>query len=128
MFGNSYEIYNKIEKYSLGHAQTIPKVEVKDYPKEEKLIEYPILNSMFKSEDKVERYWVNKCVNKLEELGKLNNTYLSRLEEEADIKKTISEKLGTNMFSYPVTYNIMLIYFGNVEVSLVQEEVLHVLV
>ena len=103
MFGNSYEIYNKIEKYSLGHAQTIPKVEVKDYPKEEKLIEYPILNSMFKSEDKVERYWVNKCVNKLEELGKLNNTYLSRLEEEADIKKTISEKLGTNMFSYPVT-------------------------
>lgn len=103
LFNNSYEIYEKIERYDLGHKQTIPRVEVKDYPKEEKLIEYPILNSMFKSEDKVERYWVNKCVNKLEELGKLNNTYLSRLEEEADIKRTISEKLETNMFSYPVT-------------------------
>ena len=58
---------------------------------------------MFESDDKIERYWVNECSNKLEEIGKLNHQYLDRLEEEADIKKTISEKLGTNMFAYPVT-------------------------
>lgn len=33
MVSNSYEIYEKIENYSLRHNQTIPKVAVKDYPK-----------------------------------------------------------------------------------------------
>ena len=64
---------------------------------------YPILNSMFKSDDKIERYWVNKCVNRLEKINRLNGAYLARLEEEADIKRTIGEKLETNMFAYPVT-------------------------
>lgn len=108
MFDNSMEIYNKIENYSLLHKQTIPKVDVKDYPYikdrwgtfSEK---YPVLSSMFHSTDKVERYWVNECINKLDELDKYNETYLARLEEEADIKKTIGEKLETNMFAYPVT-------------------------
>ena len=107
MFANSYEIYEKIENYSLAHAQTIPKVEVEDYPKtiwtSEQTKEFPTLASMYNSDDKIERYWVNKCVNKLDKLGLKNKTYLDRLEEEADIKRTISEKLGTNMFSYPVT-------------------------
>ena len=103
MFNNSVEIWNKIENYSLQHKQTIPRVEVKDYPKEDKMKEYPILNSMYQSDDIVERYWVNKCVKRLEKLDKLNETYLNRLEEEADIKRTISEKLETNMFAYPVT-------------------------
>ena len=103
MFNNSVEIYNKIENYSLKHKQTIPKVEVKDYPKVNEMTGYPILNSMYNSDDKVERYWVNKCVNKLKKLDLCNGEYLSRLEEEADIKRTISEKLETNMFAYPVT-------------------------
>lgn len=109
MFNNSMEIYNKIENYSLEHKQVIPKVEVKDYEKSTFRAmginkEYPILNSMFQSEDKVERYWVNECVKKLSGL-KIDNyePYLDRLEEEADIKRTISEKLETNMFAYPVT-------------------------
>ena len=42
-------------------------------------------------------------MNKLEELGLNRVEYWERLEEEADIKKTISEKLETNMFAYPVT-------------------------
>ena len=68
MFENSYNIYNKIEKYSLAHAQTIPRVEVTDYPKiKQEENEFPILNSMFESDDKVERYWVNECINKLDE-------------------------------------------------------------
>ena len=108
LFGNSIEIYNKIEKYSLAHKQVIPSVDVKDYPKietenEDFVNKYPILSSMENSDDKVERYWVNKCRNRLKKLGLENEVYLSRLEEEADIKKTISEKLETNMFSYPVT-------------------------
>lgn len=107
MYDNSMQIYDKIENYSLRHKQTIPKVEVKDYPytewRSEQTKEFPTLNSMFMSEDKVERYWVNECLNKLDELGLHNKTYLDRLEEEADIKRTISEKLETNMFAYPVT-------------------------
>lgn len=109
MYHNSIEIYNKIENYSLEHKQTIPKVEVEDYPRaigsQGDIFEYryPTLTNMLESSDKIERYWVNKCIEKLNELGKNNITYLDRLEEEADIKMTISEKLGTNMFAYPVT-------------------------
>lgn len=111
---NSYEIYNKIENYSIAHKQTIPKVKVKDYDKSywsgwfsnkenEPKIKYPTLFSMFQSDDIYERYWVNECYNKLCNINKNTDKYLSRLEEEADIKKTISEKLETNMFSYPIT-------------------------
>ena len=105
LVNNSYEIYNKIENYSIAHKQTIPKVEVKDYlPYEDKsLSQYPNLFNMKISNNKHERYWVNECLIKLKQLNKDNNEYLSRLEEEADIKKTISEKLETNMFSYPIT-------------------------
>ena len=111
LVNNSYEIYNKIENYSIAHKQTIPKVKVKNYPKENHPgctmfeSQYPVLGKMLRSDDIYERYWVNECLNKLEELNKYyeNSPYLSRLEEEADIKKTISEKLETNMFSYPIT-------------------------
>lgn len=107
MFDNSMEIWNKIEIYDLTHPQTIPKVDVKDYPKkewtEEEKTSYPVLNSMLVSDNAHERYWVNQCLDKLVEIDKYNDTYISRLEEEADIKRTIGEKLGTNMFSYPIT-------------------------
>lgn len=105
MCHNSMEIYDKIETFSLLHSQVIPSVEVKDYQKYEdkSLKNYPILFDMKISNDKYERYWVNECLIKLKELDKDNNEYLSRLEEEADIKRTIGEKLGTNMFSYPIT-------------------------
>jgi len=104
---NSYEIYNKIENYSIAHKQTIPKVKVKDYPhqpiKKEFAENYPILTQMFNSEDKYERYWVNQCAEGLIKKQLDKKEYWERLEEEADIKKTISEKLETNMFSYPIT-------------------------
>ena len=101
------EIYDKIENYSLAHAQQIPKVEVEDYPKttwlSEQTEEFPTLAALYNSDDKIERYWINQCVDKLDKLGLRNKQYLDRLEEEADIKKTIGEKLGTKMFAYPVT-------------------------
>ena len=109
MFHNSLEIYNKIENYSLEHSQTIPKVEVYDYPKANKSIinamqeDYPVLASMLNSDDKLERYWVNECIYKLSKINKNNDQYYSRLEEEARVKKIIGEKLGTNMFAYPIT-------------------------
>ena len=109
LFHNSLEIYNKIENYSLEHSQTIPKVEVYDYPKVNKSIinamqeDYPVLASMLNSEDKFERYWVNECIYKLSKINKNNDQYYSRLEEEARVKKIIGEKLGTNMFAYPIT-------------------------
>jgi DNA polymerase-3 subunit alpha len=112
MCKNSMEIYDKIEWYDLTHPQVIPSVEVKDYPvsnekeilcKYPDLKEYPIMRSMTLSEDKYERYWVHECLKELIKKDLYNEKYLSRLEEEADIKKTIGEKLGTNMFSYPIT-------------------------
>ena len=109
MCQNSMEIWNKIEYYDLTHPQVIPSVEVKDYPYPASLqgdyfeSHYPVLSSMFISNNKYERYWVNECIKKLNELDKNNEIYLERLEEEADIKRTIGEKLGTNMFAYPIT-------------------------
>ena len=103
LVNNSYEIYNKIENYDIRHKQTIPKVKVVNYPKANDDIDYPVLNNMLHSDDKYERYWVNECLHELLKKDLYNDTYLSRLEEEADIKKTISEKLETNMFSYPIT-------------------------
>jgi len=109
LVNNSFEIYNKIENYSIAHKQTIPKVKVKDYPKIKQITnpQYQTLNSLGNSDDIYDRYWVNECLNKLTELCKqkdlYQNPYWDRLEEEADIKKTISEKLETNMFSYPIT-------------------------
>ena len=107
MYENSLEIYNKIENYSVKHKQTIPKIDVPYYQKSNTLKyeqdKYPVLYDMTQSDDNVERYWVIECLRKLKELGKDNDIYLSRLEEEADIKRTISEKLETNMFAYPVT-------------------------
>lgn len=107
MFKNSMEIYDKIENYSLLHKQQIPQVEVKNYHRtvwlSEQTKEFPTLAALYDSNDKVERYWVNECVNKLDQLGLRNKQYLDRLEEEARVKKVISEKLETNMFSYPVT-------------------------
>ena len=105
LVNNSYEIYNKIKNYNIAHKQTIPKVKVKNYlPYEDKsLSQYPNLYNMKISNNEYERYWVNECLIKLKQLNKDNDIYLSRLEEEADIKKTISEKLETNMFRYPIT-------------------------
>lgn len=126
MVANSYEIYEKIENYSLRHNQTIPKVAVKDYPKNQDWIpgfqitrkmhineNYPILQSMLTSDDKMERYWVNQCLDALVDKNLYKEKYLDRLEEEADIKRVVGKELGTNMFSYPVTLQHYIDLFWN---------------
>lgn len=103
MFKNSMEIYSKIENYSLLHSQQIPEVEISDYPKQKKETGYKELDRMFNSDDKVERNWINQCWNKLADKGLLNKKeYLDELEEEAEVKKIVGEKLNTNMFRYPL--------------------------
>lgn len=103
MFKNSMEIYNKIEIYSLQHSQQIPEVEISDYPKQKKETGYKELDRMFNSDDKVERNWINQCWNKLADKGLLNKKeYLDELEEEAEVKKIVGDKLNTNMFRYPL--------------------------
>ena len=103
MCNNSMEIYNKIENYSLLHPQTISKVPVKNYPKvTEGMDKYPVLKSLLASDDIYDRYWVNQCLDALEKKDLYNETYLSRLEEEADIKVAVGKGLGTNVLRYPI--------------------------
>ena len=119
---NTLEIQDKIQNYSLFHKQDIPSVEVKDYPKsawwginndyaDEMKSRFPNLCKLFTSDDIQNRYWINQCWDKLDELDKGWNhycetgddRYIVELEEEARVKSVISEKLETNMFRYPNT-------------------------
>lgn len=99
---NTWEIYDKIERYTFHRNQQVPQVEVPNYPKIHSSLEYKVLDSLYESDNSQERYWVNYCVDKLKEIDKFNDTYLSRLEEEADVQKVIGDKLGTCMFAYPI--------------------------
>ena len=107
------EMFDKIEVYDLLHNQTIPSVPV---PKTKNWIlssdlrkQCPELTRMTNSEDIYERYWVNHCLNSLYPiLDKIDDEiiidkYWNELEEEARVKRIIGEKLGTNMFKYPIT-------------------------
>lgn len=99
---NTWEIYDKIERYTLHKKQRVPQVPVKDYPKIHSTLGYKTLDALYESDESQERYWVNQCVDRLKDLGKYNDTYLSRLEEEADVQETIGEKLETCIFAYPI--------------------------
>ena len=103
---NSMEIYNKIETYNLFRNPIIPKVNVKDYPikKFEFPVDCPTLNSLTLSKNIQERYWVNECINGLYEKNLFNDTYIKRLEIEADVIKTIGEKLDNCLFEYFNTF------------------------
>ncbi len=118
IFQNSLEIKDKIQFYSLEHHQSIPEVEVIDYPRYLDMKkygmdddwlnkfdkEYPILLDLFCSKNIQERYWVNQCFEALINKGiGLDERYIARLEEEARVKRVIGEKLETCMFAYPNT-------------------------
>ena len=116
MYANSMEMFDKIEVYDLLHSQTIPSVPVKDYEKTywitvngrgEDNPRYPTLSQMYHSDDIYDRYWINECTDKMYEQHLVDKDnavqYWSELEEEARVKRIIGEKLGTNMFKYPIT-------------------------
>jgi DNA polymerase-3 subunit alpha len=116
---NSMEIYDKIEHFELERKPIIPEVKVKHYnPVLMINLEncgFPTLFNLFRSDNIQERYWVNQCWNSLEEkhLLKFDGTleerdkafkYIRRLEVEADIIKTIGEKLDDCLFKYFNTF------------------------
>ena len=106
---NTLEIYDKIQNYSLAKKQQVPQVEVKNYPplkvsdiKSEFAKKYPTLAQLYTSDNVQERYWINQCMTRLNDLGLANDEYIERLEYEADIKACIGENLGTCVFAYPI--------------------------
>ena len=103
---NSIDLMMKIETYDLLHSQTIPSVPIQTYvPCVDPSIEkYKNLYKMKNSDNDYDRYWVNQCIIKMKELNLTSDErYWEELEEEARVKKIIGEKLGTNMFKYPIT-------------------------
>lgn len=103
---NSMEIYNKISTYEIFHNPIIPEVEVKNYPKRDNFLNgYPVLASLFNSDNAQERYWVNECWNEMVRTGwSARENYIQRLETEANIIKTIGEKLENCLFEYFNTF------------------------
>jgi len=109
LLNNSMEIYNKITSYEIFHNPIIPRVDVKNYIKRpdiaDLLSDYPVIASLFNSDNLQERYWVNECWNEMERTGwNKNKKYIERLETEADIIKVIGEKLGNCLFEYFNTF------------------------
>lgn len=115
-FDNSMEMFDKIEVYDLLHSQTIPSVPVKNYSIEQDFYpntiinrdldirySYPELSKMICSNNIYDRYWANECLQNLVNKNLYKKEYLDELEEEARVKRVIGEKLGTNMFKYPIT-------------------------
>lgn len=126
IFKCSNEIQDKIQFYSLERHQSIPEVKVTDYPATswwginndiaDEMAKYPILKSLFTSDNIQERYWINECWKALEDRGIdwINDPrYPERLEEEARVKRVISEKLQTCMFAYPNTLKHYVDLFWN---------------
>ncbi len=111
---NSMEIYNKIETYDIFRQPIIPRVDVKDYDKNipiEINEAYPILYTLFTSDNIQERYWANECYNALVTKNLLNATYLNALETEARVIKTVGGKLGNCLFEYFNTFQHMINLF-----------------
>ena len=101
-------IKNKIQFYSLERKQMIPKVDVLDYKKgfipNDWSDKYPIICSLISSDDIQERYWINECIKGLQDKNLYNDTYLARIETEADIIKHIGNQLDDCLFAYFNTF------------------------
>lgn len=108
-FKNTIEIQNKIQEYDLERKQIIPKVEVHNYQKGSypwllNKNKYPILFSLINSDEPQERYWINECLLSLHQKGLEKDDYYARLETEADIIRTIGNKLEDCLFAYFNTF------------------------
>ena len=112
---NSNEIYSKIEEYQLFHNPIIPEVKVNPAYIEipEQLKDYDVLTSLLTSSNEQEREWVNNCWDSLVEKNIVDKTHIERLELEADIIRTISDKLGNCLFAYFNTFKHYIDLFWN---------------
>lgn len=108
MCRNSMEIYDKIDGYNLERNPIIPHVEVKEYEdknsyREIDLEKYPTIKYLLNGNTQ-EKYWINQCLEGLYEKNLVNEKYLQRIETEADVIKTIGEKLNNCLFEYFNTF------------------------
>lgn len=104
---NTNKIYDMIEMYDLYQPQSIPSIDVQDYPKISNAQEYedfPALKTMLEGECLQDRYWANTCIKELKNRDIYNDRYLQRLNDEAVELLGISDKLGIPMTQY---YNTM---------------------
>ena len=104
MYANTLEVADKITHYSLHKEQKIPQVDVvskmKTIPNTLDLSKYTHLYQALTSGDSQNEYWVKDCISKLIEENKLNDTYLSRLDTEADICNFLSERINQPLPAY----------------------------
>ncbi len=118
ILNNTLLIQDKIQDFDLNRKQIIPKVKVTDYKKGFVPYDwgdtYPVLTSLIWSDNIQERYWVNECLKGLRKQKAFENDdtinqedlkiYLERLETEANVIKTIGEKLDDCLFAYFNTF------------------------
>lgn len=109
MVANSRTILDRVEFYDLFAPQAIPTVSFDKIAFNSgisllDLKDYEYIMKMLSSKDEQDDFWIKSCINKLHEKDKLNNEYLSRLNEEAMELWEISNNLGIKMTSY---YNTM---------------------
>lgn len=100
---NTLRIKDSISEYQLFRSPVIPIEEVQFYypSKDSKYKDiYPSINTMLSSDSDQDRFWVNTCLNRLQELDLENEVYLKRLDTEADVIIFISEKLGQPLTAY----------------------------
>ena len=71
------------------------------------------MSSLFTSDNIQEKYWVNQCWESLKGYKLVNDKYLQRLETEADIIKTVGDKLGNCLFAYFNTFQNFINLFWN---------------
>lgn len=105
---NSLEVMKKIQSYEIFHNPIIPRVEVKEYPisvpRDGRLKTHKLLNDLFTSTNKQERYWINQCWEALIKYNIADEKHIARVETEADILRTVGEKLGNCLFEYFNTF------------------------
>lgn len=104
-YRNSESIRQKITNYDVFKKQIIPKENVKVYEKNNfdsiKKEKYPVLRNFLDGDDIQDRYWANEVLTALDEKNIENKeTYLDRLEIEADVLNTISEKIDDHLTAY----------------------------
>lgn len=119
---NTKLIQEKITNFSLSRKQIIPKVRVTQYKKTldyfkdlDKLnIKWPTIKKLLLSDIDQERCWINDCLISMVDKNFINNeTYLDRLEIEADIIDFIGNKLDDCLFAYFNTFKHYIDLFWN---------------
>ena len=107
IFNNSNQLKQKISFYDLEKPQKIPKIKVTNYKQDFNILnnyDLPYLKNLLISNEIQERYWVNECLNALNNKNLFTLEYLNRLEIEAKIIKNIGDKLNDCLFAYFNTF------------------------